>query len=245
MFKSTRALACLGITTAMLVACGGGGGGDSVPTATGPTISTLSFPLQTGVNAAAANGGTKTLTAYGTPSTIIKDGRCSGTITPTTGPAIAGTTFEGKAALSATTVIKLNFTNCTPASNVATGTYYYDSNYTRLGNVDQDGSYRVYEIPPTVPTSVKVGSVGIIGIEKAFTNSVKSTLTGRSDESYVVEPDAADTAIVNLIRKQYDASSKLILTEQDRYRISSVGTMTAISVDIQSGTDSQEHYVFR
>ena len=93
-----------------------------------------------------------------------------------------------------------------------------------------------------IPASVKVGDAGIIGTIDLYTDDTKSTGNGRQDISYVVEPDTANTAIVNLISKVYDAASQLLATGQDRYRITSSGTLTFISFDVQSPTI---HLVFK
>lgn len=224
-------------------ACGGGSGGSPPPS--GPVTSTLSFPLRSGLNTRTANGQTITLTANGAPATETTNGLCSGTLNKTTGPATGGATFEGAPALSAVTVITISFTNCVPASLASTGTTYYDSNYLPLGFNIQGGDYGVFLVPPTIPNSVKVGDVAIIGTETLYTNSTKTVGNGRQDLSIVVEPDTADTAIVNLISKGYNASSQLLFTEQDRYRISSTGALTLVSVDIQYSTTSTLHLVFR
>ena len=226
-------------------ACGGGGGGGGSPPPSGPVTSTLTFPLRSGWNTRIANGQTTTLTANGTPATQTTDGLCSGTATETVGPATTVTTFEGAPALSAVTVFTNSFTNCVPASQATTGTSYYDSNYLPLGFNIQGGDYGVFLTPPTIPNSVKVGDVAIIGTETLYTNSTKAVGTGRQDLSIVVEPDTASTAIVNLIFKEYNVSSQLLSTEQDRYRITSTGALTLVSVDIQYATTSTLHLVFR
>ena len=76
-----------------------------------------------------------------------------------------------------------------------------------------------------------VGDTGTIGTTADFTDSSKITLAGKTVVSYVVEPDTASTAIVNLIFKTFDNSENLTSTEQDRYRISSTGALTPVSKD--------------
>ena len=226
-------------------ACGGGGGGGGSPAPSGPVTSTLSFPLRSGLNTRTANGHTTTLTANGTPATETTDGLCSGTISGTTGPANGGAIFEGAPALSAVSVTTFSFSNCEPASDATTATDYYDSNYLPLGYNIQGGSYGVFLVPPIIPNSVKVGDVAIVGTITLFTNSTKMVGDGREDLSFVVEPDTADTAIVNVIFKSYNSSSQLLVTEQDRYRITSTGALTLVSIDVQFSTTSTTHLVFR
>lgn len=242
--KHSHTLAGLCLT-ALLSACGGGGGGGAT-TPSGPVTSTLSFPLKATVNALTANGETVTLTAIGTSATQATDGLCSGTLTSTAGAANTATTFEGTAALSAVSVSTIALTNCTPASNASTSTEYYDSNYMPRGSNVTGGSYSVWLTPPSIPTTVTVGATGIVGSETYYTNNTKATLDGRTDYSYVVEADTANTAIVNLVSKRYDQSGQLLHTSQSRRRIDATGTtFPYVSSDIQYATTSTLHLVFR
>lgn len=224
---------------ALLVAgCGGGGGGSSAPVA-----STITFPVRSGLSTSAANGHTVTLTANGTAATESTNGLCSGSLNQSTGPATTATTFEGAPALSATTVVSISFSNCTPASSTETTTGYYDSNYLPLGFSQLGGVYGVYLVPPAIPNSAKVGDVGVVGSITLYTDSTKTTGAGREDVSYKVEADTATTALVTIIIKRYDASNVIQFTEQDQYRMSSNGVMTLIAIDIQYATGT--HLVFR
>lgn len=226
----------------VLVACGGGGG-SSAPT--GPVTSSLSFPLRSAVNTITANGRSYTLTANGTTATQSTDGLCSGTLSSTDAPANVSTTFEGNPALSSVGVSTLSFTNCTPSSFASTGTAYYDVSYLPLGNSDSGGTYGVYLTPPVIPTTVRVGDAGLVGTVTYYTNSTKATGDGRSDKSFVVEADTANTAVVNLISKRYNSSSQLLYTEQSRTRIDAAGNITQVSIDVQYATTSTVHLVFR
>jgi len=234
------------LIVAILVAttgCGGDGGGSSAPP--GPVTSTLSFPLRSGLNTLFANGQTISLTANGTPATEITNGLCSGTLNETTGSATGGATFEGALALAAVSVTTISFSNCIPAFSTSTATDYYDTNFLPLGFEEQGGDYGVLLVPPIIPDSVMVGDAGIVGTITLYTDSTKAIGNGRLDWSFVVEPDTAATAIVNLISKSYDASSQLLYTEQDRYRITSTGALTLVSVDVQYTFPFTAHLVFR
>ena len=225
-----------------LTACGGGGGGGGAPP--GPVTSTLSFPLQSGVRTLNATGGSYSFTANGTGA-VPANGDCTGTLNGTNGPANLGTTFEGAPALSSTDVITMTFTNCLPATIAETSTSYYNSTYVSLGYSVLGGDYGVWMALPVIPASVKVGDTGIAGTIALYTDSTKATGAGRTDASWVVEPDTANTAIVNLISKTYDAASQLEATEQDRYRITSTGALTLISIDIRLVGPPPLHIVFR
>ena len=139
----------------------------------------------------------------------------------------------------------MNLTNCTPASSASTTTIYYDTNYTLLGTNSIGGNYGVYLTAPALPTSVTVGSTAIFGTLTYYTNSTKSVPAGQLVESYLVEPDTATTAIVNLIAKNYNAANVLTLTEQDRYRIAATGAPILISIDTQAANGSTTHLVFQ
>lgn len=237
-----------------LIACGGGGGGGSAvstPSSTTiPVVSALSFPLKAGLSARTASGVAATLTAIGSVATRTTDGDCSGSINRTTGPATAGTVFEGVAALSAVSVTSISFSNCTPTSSIETSTNYFDTNYVPRGLNIQGSDYGVYLVPPTIPSSVKVGDVGVVGTQTIYFNSSKNSIPpikATIVSSYIVEADTATSAIVNLITKRYHlgSSSSLLSTEQDRYRISSTGVLTAASVDIQYASNSTLHLVFK
>lgn len=224
-------VACL--AALLLAACGGGGSGGS----SGPVTSTLSFPLLSGFQTLTANGYAKSFSISGT---------CSGSGNSSKAPANVATTFEGQSALSSAESITMSFTNCTPASIASTATGYYNSsNYYPLGFNNVGVNYGVYLTPPTIPSSVTVGGTAVIGTETLYTDSTKTVVNGREDLSYVIEADTSTTAIVNLIAKGYDASSTLLYTEQDRYRMTSTGALTPISVDIQYANGSTIHLVLK
>ena len=219
MHHSLRALALA--STLALAACGGGG--SSAPA--GPTVSTLSFPLKSAYASLLATGYSKTYAVSGT---------CNGSATETLSAATGGASFEGASGvLSTNQTLTITFTNCTPASSAATATGYYDSNYVPLGSSIPGTSYRVYAPGLTIPSSVAVGSTGTIGTANNYSSSTKATSVGQTSLSYVVEADTANTAIVNLIARTFDASGRLTSTEQDRFRISATGPLTPVSIDIQ------------
>ena len=126
----------------------------------------------------------------------------------------------------------MTFTDCTPATVSETYTNYYDNNYVPLGGTSGSGDYGVYLTPPSIPVSVAVGDTGTIGTENYYTDSTKTTPRGSVVETFVVEPDSADTAMLNVMSKDYDAAGVLHQTAQTRYRISRSGALTLTSTDI-------------
>lgn len=216
-----REVASICAIAGLLAGCSGGGG-ESSPTT--PIQAVTSFPLQSGYKSLIANGLTKSFTVSGT---------CSGTGTKTSAAATTAATFEGVSGFSAAVTLTMSLSSCSPASIAQTSTAYFDSNYVPLGMNSVGVNYGVYAAPLAIPSSVKVGDTGLIGTMNLYTNSTKATSNGSQQLSYVVEADSTTTAIVNLIGRVYSAGNTLTATEQDRYRIDSVGTLTPLTADIQ------------
>ena len=214
--------------TLTISACGGGGSS----TASGPVASTNTFNVRSGYTRLSASGFSKTLAISGT---------CTGTLTITDAPATTSATFESQSALSGSSVMSATLNGCTPASSISTETRYFDSNYAPLGYSVVGGDYGVWASPAVLPTSAKVGDVAIVGTINKFSNSSRTTSTGRQEISYVIEADTATTAIANLISKSYNSSNTLTSTEQDRYRVAADGSLTLISMDIQYANGSTTH----
>jgi len=215
--------------TAALAACGGGGSDDTAAS------STTSFPLHAAYTDRVSKGLAANFTVSGT---------CAGTATMNDS-ATSASTFEGKNALASTETLTVSLTNCTPTSFGTTSTTYFDSSYLPLGEVTTGAEYGVFLTPPTpLPVSVKVGDTGSFGTLAQYTSSSKTTVSGTSVVSYVIEADTASTAVVNLIVRAYDASNVLSTTQQTRYRIDSSGVLTILSVDAQANAGSATHLVF-
>lgn len=228
--RFTRTVLALSASLFLLAACGGGGSSAT----SGPVSSTLSFPLQSGYRALLANGYAANFTISGT---------CTGSGSHTVGAANTAATFEGTSALSAASTLTMNLIGCTPATAGATSTSYYDINYIPRGFSSVGVNYGVYLTAPFIPSTVSVGNTGTIGTETLYTNSTKAVSNGIDVSSYVVEPDTANTAIINLITRSYNSGGTLIFTEQDRYRIQASGTLSRVSSDIQYSSTSSTHLV--
>jgi hypothetical protein len=94
------------------------------------------------------------------------------------------------------------------------------------------GNYASYTTPPSLPSTAKVGDVFVVGTLNEYTNSTKTTSTGRDDTTLVMEADTPTTAIANLITNSYNASGTLTSTSQARYTVAADGLLRPISVDI-------------
>ncbi len=222
-------VSCVVIT---LTGCGGGGGGASGPS--GPVTSTLSFPVAQAMATVVAAGSSNNFSMTQTGSVS-----CSGSGNITRAPATTPTTFNitptnTVPALSAVETITLNLTNCTPASSASTATLYFTpTTYVPLGLNNVGVNYEAYLTPANIPATIMVGATGIIGTINLYSDSTETTSHGRVDVSYVVTTDTASTAIFTSISKEYDASSALVVTEQDAFRITAAGALTRISTTFQ------------
>ena len=224
MFTRRLFTATAAVSLFFLAACGGGGGGDS---GSNPPVTT--FSLQSAFRAYTLAGATVNYSITGT---------CTGTATITDAAAVVSS-FEGVSGYSVSEAITFTFTTCTPASSAATGTTYYDSNFTPLGSSVPGEEYAKFQTAlPPLPTSVSVGDTAQYGTLILYTDSTKTTTTGTRLLSYVVESDTSSSAIVNLISRGYDTSNRLLYTQQSRYRISAAGMLSPVSIDIQYSTTS-------
>jgi len=221
------------LSTLFLASCGGGGGGSS-----GPVTSTLSFPFLSGFQASQITGEAYNFTVSGT---------CSGSGSVTGAPATTPATFETITGYSAVTTVIRSLTNCIPAFISDSEIDYYDLNYIPIGYDDTagGGDYAVYLTPAILPTSIKVNDTGIIGTETLYTSNTKSTLSGTTDISYVIQADTANTAIVDLIFKDYDQTHILIATTQSKIRITATGALSRLSIDIHYANGQHLLYSFK
>ena len=226
MKKYLLAISTLGLLG--LTACGGGGGGGSSTTPIVTSQAVLSgFPLQSAFKAFVSK---RSETDYKIT------GSCLGT-TKIILTAPSAATFDGAPALSVDNIISGTFSNstCTPASFSSTSITYYDSNYVPLGG-SSSSQYGIFlTAPPRFPISVKLGDTAFYGTQNLFTDSSQKTPLGRSDFSYVIELDGTSTnsAIANLITKDYNQSNELLKIDQARYRLGVDGTFTPLSKDTQ------------
>lgn len=214
-----------------LAGCGGGGSGASNSTET--STPTATFPLRSGYQALLSQSEINNFSISGT---------CTGSATQTRS-AVKADTFEGIQGVSNTTTLTGTYTNCTPGSFASTGTSYYDTNYKPIGAVNPGTDYVVYTTSNDLPLTVKVGDTAQFATIDVYASSAKQTKTGTRTQSYTVEADSNNTAIINLISKGYNISNQLLYTQQSRYRINASGQLTAVSLDIQYSTTSNSRMV--
>jgi hypothetical protein len=227
--KHLALMATLGLL-AGLSACGGGGdGGSSIQ----PAAAT--YPLSAAYKAYVQ---AVVVTNYSV------SGSCAGSATLSKGAAGHGRGSSGIVAFSTLTV---NFTNCSPASQVVTSTTYYDTSYSPYA-VDISGiEYDSYlQAVFVLPASANVGDTAAVASANRYSDSTKTVQIGSESLSFVIEADgmSTSTAIVNVISKNYDASNSLLSTQQSRFRIGTSGAFSPVSIDVQYSTTSAAHLLY-
>jgi len=218
------------LSAALLVACGGGGG--DAPALINPPVDST-FALKSGFQARIVSGAS---------DDYAVSGGCSGNARIATAPALPST-FEGVVGVSALQTSTLNFTNCSPATNSATGLTYYSASYAPIGSSVVGSEYAKFESPPTDwPATVKVGQSGTISTLITYADKALAP-TGKRIISYEIKADTATTAIANIITRSYDLAA-LLATETMSYRIAEDGTLTPLLLDVQFKTTSTLHLIY-
>lgn len=219
-----------------LTACGGGGGDSD---SSEPVPSTLSFPFAT-ANANFINNGYThnfSLTGWQIVDGVRYNVTGSGTIELASATAAF---FEGQAALlniqTISGTITVNGIDVPLPTTIAQ--HYSTSNYAPLGTVVAGEEYCVMQGTPIIPVTVKVGDTAELGTFICYTDASKTTLLGTAVISYAIEADTADTAIINLIEKDYDVLNALTLTDQQRWRIDEFGSVSFVSETVKDSTFS-------
>lgn len=216
----------------VLSGCGGGGSSSSVPS----NQATYDF---------AAALKTLVIAGQNISFSISNSNGCQGTGTYVVGPVSAGASFEGSGALSSVSVISGQFSNCTPASFSETATNFYSPvSYQPIG-YRAPQSYVTYANSTMIPSSIKVGDVGLIGLTSRYSDSSKSILTGTQELSYTVEADSATSAMVTLHIKTYNTSKTLESTQLTKYKIDTANTMTLVSMTVQMASGVNTVYTRR
>lgn len=195
-----------------------------------------SFALKAGYQARIVSGASED---------FIVSGGCSGTARIATAPAIAST-FEGVVGVSALQTSTLNFTNCSLASNSATGLTFYNANYAPIGSSVVGSEYAKFESPPMDwPAVVKVGQSGTVATLITYANSRLAVTTGKRTIGYEIKADgaSASTAIANIITRSYDRVA-LLATETMSYRIIENGVLTPMLLDVKFSNNSTLHLIY-
>jgi len=214
----------------LFAACGGGGEGGTA--ATGSTPSTTTFPLQNALKLLASHG-------LSTNFTISGDCNGSGTLV-TSAPSPA--TYEGTTGFASTSTSTLYFSDCAPSVVSGFSTEYYTSDFLPLGSVRDFGDYSVYRTLPVIPATVRAGDKGTLGKAIAYSSGGASS-SGYDVFSYSIEPETDSSVTVDLVNQTFTLADVLVNTERQRYRLTTAGDMTLLSVDIREGGGSSLHLI--
>jgi len=216
--------------TLLLSACSGGGSssGPSSPSTPSNTASSKSFPLAIAIKNLVTSGFDANLSISGT----IEKFTASGTATISWVPSSAAT-FENQAVLDAPLLgsVTLSANGHSASVSSISHQYFKASDYSPLGQIDaSNGQYYLVTSFSGWPASVKVGDSGNLGKLTLYSDSSKALISGYQQWSYSIEADTADTAIIALTTVETDASNVYVSTETDRYRMTSAGAITFLSV---------------
>lgn len=221
----------------ILAACGGGSSSSSSP-ATGPTLN---------LNAAYSS-----LITNGSSVAWALSGDCTGTSVETKLPAYAGFTFDAsRTSVSVVDNIRKDTISSTSKALAACNRIYnsnqnsvytdfYNPSTKTIVNKGDDKIYEFYSAQAALPTSVTVGSTGIIYNIQSFDGASSTTGTPRETAtySYTVFADTATTLLVTFTRAGRDgATSKAIYTDSVTYRLNANNTLTALSNAITTTAD--------
>jgi hypothetical protein len=226
----------------LLAACGGGGGGEPGTPPVAPPNPNLQFNLRGAHAVWLSTGDSRNYTLTGT---------CQGVVTITVDVATP-TTFEGITGWVSIETFTSNFTTPSCTSGSFTRQVSLDSSFTPIGFVQASAfsptQWAVYTtLPAPLPTLVRIGDAALFTTQTIFTDSTKTTVSGRRELSYVIEFDpgpfpAPQTGIVNFITKTFDTNNQLVSTEQARYQFTQdIRGLKPISIDLQT---TAVHFIY-
>ena len=213
----------------VVTGCGGGSSGSPASTSASPASTPTNTPVTFPVGIALTNLNSKGFSASFNITGKLNNQAASGSGSISRSPDSAAT-FEGQQALVSTVTVTatLNGPNgSVPFGDSAQG--YTDTDYNPIGVVS-GLEYDDLQGTSSHPVTVKVGDTGFIGAMKRYIDSSKAVLLGTTRQSYVIESDTANTAILDIITNQYDTSNTEMIGSQTRYRIDQNGTITWLSL---------------
>ncbi len=211
------------IFSSLLAGCGGGGGSitpQAIP----------SFSYQDAVNVLHANGASVNVSATQTGSTT-----CTGSGNITISPVSTGTVFyltpiRPVNAVSATTTISWNWTNCTPAHNALSETDFFSVDRFQSLGYTTGNIYAAFLSSPSYPAMVTVGQNGGIGTINLFSDSTESTAVGYSTLSYSVSAEKnGDGALITITSQTYNSAGTLQGIVSTVEQINATGGLTIVS----------------
>lgn len=231
MIKKIASWLSIGLTVALVSACGGGGGGGG-STPPPPVVSTETFQLRT----AYANYFNETKSLPFTLTGTVQEVAVTGSGTYTLGN-VTNANFEGGVVLAKTSTVAGSFSGGgrTFPLNVTELTYA-DSNYNPLGFSDSD-EYEVITNQTPIPPTVKVNDSGVWYSSDLYSDSSKTQKTGTKTVTYVLQPDTATTALLRLIATEKDNNGARTVNTTT-FRITPSGTITLLTQTALDGTSN-------
>ena len=245
-------------TTLLMLGCGGGNNNSTssvssnLPPANTAVVSTNTYDFQTGWRAFLQSSYTKNLNVSGS---------CSGSLTykhsPTSQPKEFyysdlsfphpyGTASPGyvvsqvqqmEATLKGCSIVSLVSTNTAYFDGLTFAPFGYNGGTAYNGATSYKATFREFSNTVVLPSLVKVGDNGIVGtsIIYGISNFKKDGIQqGRYDVTYLVEPDTASTAIINITSKGYDANNVMTVIDQTRYLLDTSNKITLHSIEQQT-----------
>jgi hypothetical protein len=157
-------------------------------------------------------------------------------------------TFEGQPSISITRSFNGTFSQGN-VSLLINDVVYFDSNYNELGYVRHDNddlfhdSYIIINTRGPLPSAAKVGDAGQLYTATAYSDQTKTAVLHVDTSTYMVDADAATSIIFHITTKFNDATGALKETEEWRYRVSSAGSVTFVSLDIVVADGSMSTHI--
>lgn len=214
------------LVLSLLAACGGGGGGGT-GTTPAQANDTRRFPIDQAFRTLVTRGFTATGSVRGTVDGAPATGNAS-----VSWAAASSATFEGRHVVQSTVTESMYAGG--PGGNASVNTVtnqYFNDNMHPVGSVDADGSaYTVVDVFNGWPSAAKTGDSGVLGQATVYSDPSKSTVTGRQELRYAVEANDAESAMLVLTTIESDSRQRVVLTQHERYAVTSTGGITLVSV---------------
>ena len=223
MTRRTLTIAIL-VAPLLLAGCGGGGAGDTPPTTSAETYQTRAAWVNS-----VSESGTRGFTISGSVNGVAVSGSGSATF-----GALAGSVFEGRPALSRTTVL----TGSLVAGGQtlpwgSTQAFHVDANYLPLGRVADE--YWLVTGTPAIPQTARVNDAGTLYTFNRYTSSSKTVLLGTGSVGYAVQPDTASTALLRVVITDRPSGGAVSATTIATFRMTPAGSLTRLTEEFQQG----------
>lgn len=224
----------------LITGCGGGGGGGDSPSSSTVT-STSNFPLATIYVNYLVNSSSANFSLTGTVNQVP----VTGSGTATTGQ-LTNAVFEGKNSLSkASTVTGTITANNQTIPLSTTSLRFVDFNYNLLGLSSSSDYTVVTQFNTLISNSAKVNDTAILYTANVYSDSRKTILLGTLQESFVLEPETAETAILKLIDTKKDTQNNVTQVNTVAFRVTPTAGFVRLyetAIDYSNNTSLRINY---